>query len=180
MEKFNNANGVVQRAVQAKNGMDRRGASGGRNRGVGGMIRGVERNSVVPWQGGQMANRQEVAMARMGNWVGRDTASVAYDDYSVDSSHVGRNDRGGRGYNRNRSRSRSRGWYKGEYDDDEYDDEYDGDGHADRYVDGHDGHVGYDGGHGRGGCDGEGYRKSTPRESIEEEDEDQSQQSNKE
>ena len=94
MEKFNNANGVVQRAVMAKRAMDRR-SGGGRNRGVDGMIRGG--GSWFSRKQNQLASSsQEVAMVWMRNWDNRDTASVGYadDDESYDS-YVGRNDRGG-------------------------------------------------------------------------------------
>ena len=92
VQKFNNVNGVVQRAVMAKRVMDRR-SGGGRNRGIDGMIHGGG-----SWKQNQLALAsliQEVAMVQMRNWANQDTASVGYadEDESYDS-YVDRNDRG--------------------------------------------------------------------------------------
>ena len=179
MEKFNNANGVIQRAVMAKRVMNRR-SGGGRNRGVDGMIRGG--GSRFKEKQDQLAcSSQEVAMVRMKNWANRDTASVEYGDDDSYDSYVGRNDRGSSSYSR-RSRSRSRGRYKDDpprykahpppvrkgkenkYGDDGYDDEY---------------NSGYDEQNGQNDEQDDGHRrhmhmnKSTPRESIGESDQSQ-------
>ena len=117
-------------------------------------------------------------MVRMRNWADRDTASVAYGDGDdgLYNSYVGGNDRGRSSYSRrSRSRSQGRSIYKnegdeygdgdeGSYDNNEYDDGYD------RQNGGNDGHhEGHRGDRHRRDDGGRKY-KSTPRESIDEED----------
>ena len=185
LEKFNNANGVVQRAIAAKRSMNGMGGGGmgggGRNRGVSGMIRGGDRGRRKQRQIKQGGSSQEVAMARMGDWVGRDTPSIGYDDSSSYDSHQDRGRSSRRSDSRNRSRGRSTRppVYKDDgYDDkrgsrdDSYDDMCDygrGGRHDGGHGSGHDG--GYDSGHGNdhNAERGDGYHKSAPRESIEEE-----------
>ena len=172
MDKFSSANGVVQRAVQAKKMIDGRGG-GGKNRGVNGMISGrggVSNRREKSRLGNlreqsRLGSSQEVVMMRMGNWVDQDTASVAYDNESSYDSRANHRDRGRRrscsrmsgGRSRSRmreSRSRSRGRYKetpSVYEEEEEEDVYYDDGY-----DGHDGHDGQDRNH-KGGV---------PRESI--------------
>ena len=63
MDKFNSANGVVQRAVQAKRMMDGRGG-GGKNRGVSGMIcgRGGDNKHMARRENQLTCSSQELAM----------------------------------------------------------------------------------------------------------------------
>ena len=183
MEKFNNANGVVQRAVMAKKAMGRR-SGGGRNIGVDGMVRGG--GSRFSRRDQMASSSQEVAMMRMKNWADRDAPSVVYgeEEGSCDS-YVGRNDRGGSSYSR-RSRSRGRGRYQSAYSDEgDGDDGYEEDGSImTKMSTVYDVQSGRDDGQDDGRRDryrrdvdddsGRKY-KSTPRESIDEDDHSHSQ-----
>ena len=184
VEKFDNANSVVQHAI-GKRAMDRR-SGGGRNRGVDGTICGGGSWFSRRDKQGQLASSSwEVAMVRMRNWINRDNAFMGYADDEEESydGYVGRKD-GGSSYSR-RSRGRSRGRYKDDpppvYKDggDGYgdgDDGYD----EDEYNSGYDRHNGRNDGqdirqrrdkHRRDRYnDGNLKHKSTQRESIREED----------
>ena len=184
VEKFDNANSVVQHAI-GKRAMDRR-SGGGRNRGVDGTICGGGSWFSRRDKQGQLASSSwEVAMVRMRNWINRDNA--LWDMRMTRRSHMmamwgGK--MGGGSYSR-RSRGRSRGRYK---DDPPpvYKDEGDGYGDGDDGYDEDEYNSGYDRHNGRNDGldvrqrrdkhrrdrydDGNLKHKSTQRESIREED----------
>ena len=126
VEKFNSANGVVQRAVQVKRMMDGRGG-GRKNRGVSGMVCGCggDNKRRVRRDVQMTCSIQELAMVRMENWVDRDTSSVVYSDESSYDSRANHRDRGRSRYSGGQSRirswshydSRSRSLGRGHYKD---------------------------------------------------------------